>query len=138
VRSVHVLAATVIVGGGALMWALALGRPGMGPAALARACERYEWMFWGSLALVVATGIGNLGAFGDGLPGPQTAWGQTLQIKVGLVVVLMLASAVRTFMVARLTDGGGDTTGMALRNLYALTALLGVAILGAAELLAHG
>jgi uncharacterized membrane protein len=133
-----VLSATVIVGGAALAWALTLGGADIERRTLLGVCERYEWLFWGSLALIVATGVGNLGAYGEGLPGPETAWGQQLQSKVGLVVLLMLTSMVRTFTVVRLSKGGAEARRGALRNLYGVTALLGVLIVALAELLAHG
>jgi putative copper export protein len=58
-----------------------------------------EWAAWLSLGLIVATGIGNLGNYGDTLPGPRTEWGKELTIKLALVLVFLVVSAVRTLTV---------------------------------------
>ena len=136
VRSVHVLAGTVVVGGAALVWAVGLGAK-RGEAVLL-AARRYEWAFWPAAGVIVATGVGNLGAFGEGLAGPQTGWGRTLTLKLALVLLLLAGSGVRTIAVVRLGEGVALARGGLVAGLYAATALLSATIVVVAEVLAHG
>jgi uncharacterized membrane protein len=131
--------------GGAAIVAVGIGQgdraeePVSGRLELAR---RYERIFWPILTLQVLTGVGQLGIFGDVLPGPQTAWGGHLMLKLELVIGLVLASLLRTMILvrlvaqpdARLTKAGAR--GLSL--LYWATVLgFGVVVLAAANL-AHG
>ena len=104
--------------------------------------QRYEWLFWAALGVLVATGVGNLAQFGEGLPDPATAWGRRLMLKLLLVLLLAAISVARALYVARLVDAApalaGDGPRRALRNVYALTALLAAAVLAFATWLAHG
>ena len=60
VRGAHVIAAMLLVGGAVLAWVSWLDvRPGDGGSnAAARMAVRYEWLAWGALGVLVATGIG--------------------------------------------------------------------------------
>ncbi|MEX2228495.1 MAG: CopD family protein [Dehalococcoidia bacterium] len=141
-RWLHVLAATVIVGGAALCWALAVrGRsaelPGQA-SALGFAAERYEWAFWIALGVIVATGVGNLGAYGEALPGPGTAWGRALALKLGGVTLLIVGSVVRTVAVVRAASEEDGMSFATMRHLYAATVLVAAGVVGLAEYLAHG
>lgn len=148
VRGVHVIATTLLVGGGVLAWAAWLdARSGAeGSRAALRMAVRYEWLAWGALGALVATGVGNLGVFGEGLPAPETRWGRALTVKLGLVLTLLLLSAIRVLALARLrVESEGEATdartARAVRvvpRLYGVTALLGVGVVAAAEVLAHG
>jgi putative copper export protein len=139
VRMVHVLAATILVGGSLGMavagWATA-GQERR--SALIDAAARYEVAFWLAFAAIVSTGIGNLGAFGAGLPGPETDWGRTFSLKLALVFVLLLFSAVRVLAVVRLRDLGATYRSEILARWYAVSALLSAVIVAAAVWLAHG
>src|SRR5690554_5042215 len=95
-RLLHVAGLALMLGGALLLWAgavrLALpAGPGTRPLLFSLA-ERYEYAFWLALGLQVITGIGNLGAFGAGLPAPASAWGGRLNAKLAVVAVLFLWS----------------------------------------------
>ncbi|MFB6184349.1 MAG: CopD family protein [Haloarculaceae archaeon] len=133
VRILHVLGMVALLGGAAAVW-YAL-RAGVGrPASLAVA---YEWLFWVAIGVMVATGVGNLGAVGA--PGPATRWGRVLTGKLLVVTALVAGSFVRTAAVQRIRERDADTTDRAtLRRAYGATAgVLGV-VVALAEVLAHG
>lgn len=139
-RLLHVLGVAVLLGGSAAVWGV-LRRGGRVDAALSLAA-RYEWLFWGVVAVVVVTGVGNVGAFRGAVPGPGTDWGRTLAVKLGGVVGLLVGSLVRTAMVERCRELGGRSVGRtAVRRLrfgYGATALYLAALLLLAGVLAHG
>jgi uncharacterized membrane protein len=136
IRWLHVGAGMVLVGGAALLaFRFAAAEPSLeGTWTIAR---RYEWLCWAALAVLVASGIGNLGGFGAAMPDARSSWGQAFLVKLTLVMVLATLSVVRTAAVVQLAGSAATFPG-ALRGLYAVTALLGVAIAGAAQLMAHG
>jgi hypothetical protein len=146
IRLVHATAMAVMLGGAVMVWAIALRLNVLLPpdrAALLRAAAApYEWTFWGAIGVLISTGVGNLGAYGAGLPGPVTGWGEKLVVKLALVLVLLLWSLVRTVWVIRLeatTAMAISTTGRHVAQvLYAGTVVLGGAILTIAVSLAHG
>lgn len=135
VRWLHLLAATVAVGGSVLTWALLrAGRFDLDDAlSVARG---YEWLFWAAVGTLVATGVGNLGAFGGTLPGGR--WRTTLDLKLGVVVVVLVGSALRATLLARLRTRSHPTAGRLLRASYGLTAAGLVVLLSLAAVLAHG
>lgn len=132
VRSLHVLAATLAVG---IPIGLALvlhARPE--PAVVERLVTPVERAQWVALALLLVTGIGNLQAFEGVLP--EGDWTVVLYAKLGVVVALLLISAVRTFLIA-----GIASRSVPLRRLeawYALTGAAGLLVVILAEVLAHG
>jgi uncharacterized membrane protein len=132
IRSVHVLAAALATGGAALVYAVARRSAAAPTLAVATA---YEWVFWTALAVLVATGVGNLGAFALSLPGGR--WGAVLAGKLALVLAVLALSTLRTVAVCRLRDGASVRPG-AIRRWYGATTLGLVALVGAAEVLAHG
>lgn len=147
VRWLHVVAMAVMVGGGLLVTAVALhrgrsSRPHAHPPLLAAAAETYEWAFWGALAVGVMTGIGNLGAFGAGLPPPISGWGSQLIIKLGLVLALLVFSVERTLVVSRLLASSvtivPPRVWRIVAGMYVATVLLTLGILAVAVGLAHG
>ena len=140
VRWVHVVAMAVALGGAALVFMLALRgrRAGVPPAALVRVAVAYEWAFWAAAGTLVMTGIGNLGAFGAGLPSPQSGWGMTLVIKLSLVALLIALSLPRTVAIGRLTDDATDRAVDLVRRLYGATATALAVIAVLAVWLAHG
>jgi len=132
VRTAHVLAMAVLVGGAATVW-LSARRQLDDCVALA---ETYEWVFWGTLGALVATGVGNLGALGA--PGPETRWGQMLLAKLAVVALFVLASAVRTLAVARVGTGSSAAAIDWSERAYGLTTVALLGLVALAEVLAHG
>ena len=135
VRTVHVLAMAVATGGAVLVW-WSLRRDD--PLAVA---VGYEWLFWAALGTLVATGVGNLGALAPALPGGP--WGRTLDLKLGVVVLVLVGSLLRTLSVVRLradpADGRlDDGSRRFLRRSYAATTLGLLLVVALAEVLAHG
>lgn len=146
IRLTHLGAMAAVLGGALLLTALARSDPDADPRDTAHtvlsAAEPYEWLFWAAAGLLVATGIGNLGAFGAGLPDPASAWGRRLTVKLLVVIGLLLLSGLRTSLVIRLTTAPDLTlapSGLAvLRRIYAATALLLLLIVALGTSLAHG
>lgn len=141
VRWLHVLGMAVSLGGAVLAWGVARREAGRGGGgALVGLAETYEVLFWGAMGLVVMTGVGNLGAFGRGLPGPDTRWGTLLAAKLLALVAFLVLSLVRTFVVARVGRLAAGTPGSRrlLRTGYGLTAVYLLGLLSLAEVLAHG
>lgn len=142
VRWVHTASMGVLLGGTMIMWVEALGRqPGGAGGLLSPLAERFEMIFWLALGVQVITGIGNLGAFGAGLPQPASAWGSKLILKLVLVLGLFLLSLLRTLIVARLRRLGAPATQRLQRlgaGLYGATTLVLAGIVLLAVSLAHG
>ena len=112
----HVLAATIWVGGQLVLAALvpALRRAGSDvPRAAASAFNRIAWPAFGVL---VVTGIWNIAAEGDRGPAYRT----TLTVKL----VVVAASGVTAFLHSRATSRRGMAVFGALTGLTALAALL--------------
>ena len=119
----HVLAATVWVGGqlvlAALVPALRTAGPDV-PRTAARAFNRVAWPAFGAL---IATGLWNIVAEGD----RGSAYQATLAVKL----VVVAASAVTAFLHARATTRRGMAVYGALTGLTALAALLlGIVLAG--------
>lgn len=131
VRWLHVAAMAMALGGALLVAWLAFREPADRVVAVAL---RYEQAFWLAAGVLVLTGVGNLGAFGTGLPQPGTGWAATFMWKLVLVAAIVLGSLPRTIAVAL----SGVPVAAALRWMYAGTAAGLVAIAGLAVLLAHG
>lgn len=139
-RFVHVLGMALLLGGSAVLWGT-LGDHGR----LAWGFEiarRFEWLFWGIVSVLVVTGFGNVGALGQGLPGPDTAWGTTFAVKLLGIVGLLAGSLVRTLLIERcadLSEPAARCTALArVRHGYAATTWYLVGLLALAEILAHG
>lgn len=144
VRWVHVAAMALVLGGTLLVWAMSLRMGQLDSAEHGRLllglAERYERLFWLALGLLVMTGVGNLGAFGAALPGPTTAWGGRLGLKLVAVLVLFVFSLLRTLVVTRLSIAGEPGVARVARlfpALYGGTALAVAAIVLLAVALAH-
>jgi hypothetical protein len=130
VRVAHLLAMGVLLGGGALCaWALLRRDPDAGTT-----LRRYEWAFWAAVGVSVATGVGNLGAFGDGLPPSASGWGAALRWKLGIALAGLPLSALRTVLAHRPTG----RTRPILLALHAATLAGLVATVTLAEVMAHG
>jgi putative copper export protein len=119
----HVLAATVWVGGQLVLAALVPVLRSAGPDSARSAARAFHRVAWPAFAVLVATGIWNVLAIGDGGPAYRT----TLIVKLVLVAV----SGVTAFLHARATSRGGLAVFGALTGLSALGALLfGVLLAG--------
>lgn len=138
VRWLHVAGVAVLFGGATLTWVVYWYRPDAAPG-VGRA---YEWLFWGAAGVVVAAGVGNLGALAPAVPGG--GWGATLALKLPLVAALLVLSLARTLL---LVDGRGTNAGansdvssphVALTRAYAATTLLLALLVALGEVLAHG
>ncbi len=145
VRWIHVSSMAFLLGGIIFLFVLALGDRAQSSVDherwLSVAARRFEWLFWLAIGVQVITGIGNLGAFGTTLPPPLTPWGIKLVVKLSFVLLLILLSLVRTFLVARpvLTDGGPPPLpARVARVIYAGTGLMLGWIVLLAVSLAHG
>lgn len=134
VRWLHVAAMATAFGGALLVTWLAWRAPADRVVDIA---VRYEQLFWAAAGVLVMTGVGNLGAFGAGLPEPGTGWGRTFSAKLVLVALLVVISLPRSLAVLRLA-AHPSTGGATLRNLYAVSAAMLAAIVALAEGLAHG
>jgi putative copper export protein len=141
VRWAHVVGMAAILGGALLvLWLTA--RPsgkGAGDVRLEIA-QRYEWTFWAAIGVQAMTGVGNLGAFGQGLPAPTTAWGQRLTVKLVVVLALALLSLPRTLAVSVLMNRPTTESGRSqvVPSLYAATVMLVLVVVALAVWLAHG
>jgi len=145
VRLVHVGSASLLFGGALLIFILlklSKRKPGdPGWPVVQEVMRLYEWAAWVSLGLIVATGIGNLGHYGDALPSPRTEWGRELTVKLALVLVFFAVSAFRTLAVliaASESIAAAPSRALnTLRNLYGATAAVIAGIVALAISLAH-
>jgi uncharacterized membrane protein len=145
-RWIHVAAMAVLLGGSLLMWVLSFRtRP---DEANTRSlitllvAEKYEVLFWIALGLLALTGVGNLGAYGRGLPAAASPWGVKLTWKLLAILLLLLFSLLRTLLVARLRPAGDSMQPASqqamFRHFYALTTVFSLVILYLGLSLAHG
>lgn len=118
VHYAHVLAMAWLVGGPAAAWLTRASR-----------LRTFEGVTWAAFGVIVATGVGNVGALGDGLPGLASTWGMLLLAKLVLVLVLAGLSLRRSVLAWRGTPS---------RRLYGVTALLAAVIGAMGVWLAHG
>ncbi|KTG07529.1 CopD family protein [Haloferax profundi] len=135
VRFVHVVGVTLLVGGSVFVWN-AIRTVGVGYDTV-RFATHYEWLFWGTMAVMVVTGVGNLGSLGP--PGPTTRWGTLLTAKLGVVTVFVVGSFVRTLAVLTTRRRGVARVGEdRFRQFYSSTSVTLVLVVALAEVLAHG
>ena len=94
IRLLHVGTASFLIGGAILILILyfrSRSQPGTEDWRwLLDAMSAYEWGFWAAIGLIVATGIGNIGAFGDGLPDPDSTWGRDFTAKLSLALAFVV------------------------------------------------
>jgi putative copper export protein len=134
----HVLAAAVVLGGAVLAWVVAATAELDERRAAIFIASRYEWAFWAAIATIVASGVGNLGAIGAGIPSAETRWGTILVVKLVLVAAFLVFSGIRTFAVIGLRSAAPPTDREPLRLLYAATAALTTAVVVLGVVLSHG
>ena len=136
VRWLHLLAATVVVGGSLTTWLVLSADHDTDRVGVVAVARRYEWLFWAAVGTLVMTGVGNLGAFAPTLPGGR--WGATLDAKLGVFVLVLGGSALRTTFLSRLEAEPTAGVRRRLRRAYAATAAGFLVLLALAAVLAHG
>lgn len=146
IRWLHVSSVAFILGGALLIFILLHVTHRNQDASSRRVLQDlmriFEWGSWASIGLVIATGIGNLGHFGASLPDARSDWGKELTLKLGLVVVFLLFSGIRSLAVAVASTQSEDQpmtprARRSLAGLYGATAVLVTSIMGVAVALAH-
>jgi uncharacterized membrane protein len=144
VRWLHVVAATVALGGAVLVWGAhresgaAAGVDLDFDASLALATA-YEWLFWVAAGVLVMSGVGNLGTYAPAIPGGT--WASTMTWKFFFVLLVLVGSAVRSLLVVRwhtLPSASAPHRLRVLRVGYGVTALALAGVVVLAEVLAHG
>jgi putative copper export protein len=119
----HVLAATIWVGGQLVLAALVPALRAAGPEVPRTAARAFNRVAWPAFAVLVATGIWNIAALGD----QGAAYQATLAVKLTVVA----ASGGTAFLHARATGRRSMAVFGALTGLTALAALLlGVVLAG--------
>jgi putative copper export protein len=92
--TLHIIAATVWVGGMVVLGAIALPLRQVAPEALAPVTRTFARIVWPAFAVLVATGVWNIVA-----AGPQdSAYQATLGIKMVLVLLSGIGLALHTFV----------------------------------------
>lgn len=119
--TLHVLAATIWVGGQIVLAALVGPLRKAAPAAVAPAARAFAWVGWPAFAVLVLTG----GWMLSGAEGHSDAWRTTLMIKLVLVLVSGIGAALHT--VAKNPAVKGISAGLGLVSAVAVV-LLGVSL----------
>ena len=123
--SLHVLGATVWVGGQIVMLGLVPTARSMGPEAPRRLARAFARLAWPAYALLVVTGFWNISTFT--LADQTTAWKVVLAVKVALVALAGLATALH----ARADSRGALAVWGSVAGVSSVAALyLGVALAG--------
>jgi putative copper export protein len=117
--SLHVLAATIWVGGQITVGALIPTLRGVSPEAPGLVARRFSPIAWGAYAVLVLTGIWNVAAEEDKVHG---AWQVTLGVKVAVVAASGLA--------AWLHVRAGTRTGVAVWGAVAALTAVAALVLG--------
>jgi putative copper export protein len=136
VRWLHLLAATVVVGGSLTTWVVLFADRDTDRVEVVTVARSYEWLFWAAVGTLVMTGVGNLGAFAPTLPGGP--WRATFDAKLGAFVFVLGGSALRTTFLSRVESEPAATTRRRLRRAYGATAAGFLVLLALAGVLAHG
>jgi len=113
----HVLAATVWVGGQLTLAGLVPGLRALGPDAPKAVARRFNQIAWPAFAVLVVTGLWNLGVTGVG--DQPSAWKATLAAKLVVVAVSGITAALHI----RATTKKGLAIWGGLSGLSALLAL---------------
>ena len=124
VLTLHVLAATIWVGGQIFLMALVgpLGR--VAPAGIAPAARTFAWVAWPAFGVLVLTG----GAMMAGAKDESDAYTMTLMVKLTFVLLSGIGAALHTFLKNPALKG--ISAGVGLVSALAVV-LLGVSIVEA-------
>src|SRR5688572_19856931 len=143
VRSIHVGSVSFILGGAILLlivFYLHRTAPLSSSDVVLKLMQAYEYGFWAAMGLIVATGVGNLAHFGEGLPDPESDWGRQFTLKLALAGVLLLVSSVRVLALYLVSSTPAEQRPprlATLEGLYGGTAVLAVGAFGLAVSMAH-
>lgn len=121
VLTLHVLAATVWVGGQIVLLALVGPLRRTAPAGLASASRAFAWVAWPAFGILILTG----GSMLSGAVGATDAWKTTLLLKMAFVVLSGIGVAMHT--VLKKPALKGISAGVGLVSALAVV-LLGVAL----------
>ena len=122
----HVLAATIWVGGQLVLAALVPVLRRFGSEAVSAVARRFNQVAWVAFAVLVLTGVWNIAAI-SGTASDTASYRTTLMVKLAVVVL----SGITAFMHIRVTTARGRAIWGALTGLSALAALfLGVLLAG--------
>ncbi|MBV9041901.1 MAG: hypothetical protein JOZ68_12910 [Acidimicrobiia bacterium] len=113
---IHVLAATVWVGGQLTLAGLVPGLRAISPDAPRTVARRFNRIAWPAFVVLVATGIWNIAAVHASFHG---AYGVTLMVKIGVVA----ASGLSAFLHSTARSKAGLAAWGAIAGLSALAAL---------------
>ena len=116
--TLHVLAATIWVGGQIVLQALVGPLRRVAPAAIAPAARAFAWVAWPAFAVLILTGGWMLAGAGE----ESDAWKMTLMVKMVLVLVSGVGAALHTFLKNPTLKGISAAIG--------LVSALGVVLLG--------
>jgi len=122
--TLHVLGATIWVGGQIVLLALMGPLRRVAPAAIAPAARTFAWVAWPAFAVLVATGVWLL----VGADNESDAYKTTLMVKMVFVVLSGVGAALHTFVKNPSMKGIWATVGL-VSGLCAV--LLGVSIVEA-------
>ncbi len=122
----HVLAATVWVGGQITLAGLVPALRGVGPEATQAAARQFGRLAWPAFGVLVLTGLWNIAAeSGEESDGYEAV--------LGVKLVLVVLSGVSAFLHARATTRRGMAVWGALTGTSAIVVLLLGVVLGSAE-----
>lgn len=124
VLTLHVLAATVWVGGQIVLLALVGPLRRTAPAGVSAASRAFAWVAWPAFGILVLTG----GSMLSGAGGQTDAWKMTLMVKLSFVLLSGLGAALHT--VLKNPALKGISAGVGLVSAVVVV-LLGVSIVGA-------
>ncbi len=119
--TLHVLAATIWVGGQIVLAVLVGPLRRVAPAAIVPTARTFAWVSWPAFAVLILTGGWMLAGAGD----ESDAWKMTLMIKLTLVLVSGIGAAMHTL--AKNPTLKGISAGVGLVSALAVV-LLGVAM----------
>ena len=114
---VHVLAATIWVGGQLTLAGLVPGLRRVSPEAPRLVARRFNLIAWPAFAVLVATGVANVVAV---KPEWSSAYGRTLEVKLAFVAL----SGIAAFVHSRARSRRGLAVWGAVSGLSAVAALL--------------
>jgi putative copper export protein len=121
--TLHVLAATIWVGGQIVLVALMPTLRRAAPEAIVPVSRAYAWLSWPAFAVLILTGFWSLGVVGAAMS--DEAYRTTMMVKLVLVALSGLGAALHTFAKRPVLKGVWGAVGL-LGALGAL--LLGVSL----------